>query len=100
MYIFEFAVEVVDKQGDDSPFFVIKDSKKVLTLARTLANPSAFPTILHSKGRITYLPSFIEILGDHTILLTCTSPLIAIALQKGTSIAYPSLWRRQDPAVP
>ena len=64
-------------------------------LARTLANPSAFPTILHSKGRITYLPSFSEILEDHIILLTCTSPLIAIALQKGTSIAYPILWRRQ-----
>ena len=26
--VFGFAVEVVDKQGDDSPFFVIKDSKK------------------------------------------------------------------------
>ena len=26
--VFEFAVEVVDKQGDDSPFFVIKDGKK------------------------------------------------------------------------
>ena len=57
--------------------------------------PSAFPTILHSKGRITYLPSFSEILEDHIILLTCTSPLIAIALQKGTSIAYPILWRQQ-----
>ena len=29
------------------------------------------------------------------MLLTCTSPLIAIALQKGTSIVYPILWRRQ-----
>ena len=29
-------------------------AKKVWTLARTLANPSALPTILHSKGRITY----------------------------------------------
>ena len=56
-------------------------------LARTLANPLAFPTILHSKERITYLPSFREILEDHTILLTCTSLLIAIALQNGTSIA-------------
>ena len=72
-----------------------KIAKKVWMLARTLANPSAFPTILHSKGRITYLSSFSEILGDHIILLTCTSPLIAIALQKGTSIAYPILWRRQ-----
>ena len=61
-----------------------KIAKRVWMLARTLANPSAFPTILHSKGRITYLPSFSEILGDQTILLTCTSPLIAIALQKGT----------------
>ena len=26
--VFGFAVKVVDKQGDDSPFFVIKDSKK------------------------------------------------------------------------
>ena len=26
--VFEFAVDVVNKQGDDSPFFVIKDSKK------------------------------------------------------------------------
>ena len=75
-------------------------AKRVWMLARTLANPSAFPTILHSKGRITYLPSFSKILEDHTILLTCTSPLIAIALQKGTSIAYPSLWRQQDSAVP
>ena len=29
------------------------------------------------------------------MLLTWTSPLIAIALQKGTSIVYPILWRRQ-----
>ena len=29
------------------------------------------------------------------MFLTCTSPLIAIALQKGTSIVYPILWRRQ-----
>ena len=35
-------------------------------LALTRANPSAFPMILHSKGRITYLPSFREILGSHT----------------------------------
>ena len=28
-------------------------AKKVWILARTLANPSAVPTILHSKGRIT-----------------------------------------------
>ena len=41
-------------------------------LARTLANPLAFPTILP----ITY------------------------ALKKGTSFAYLSLWRRQDSAVP
>ena len=26
--VLSFAVEVVDKQGDDSPFLVIKDSKK------------------------------------------------------------------------
>ena len=43
-----FAVEVVDKQGDDSPFLVIEE--KVWILARTLANPSAVPTILQSKG--------------------------------------------------
>ena len=72
-----------------------KIAKKVWILARTLANPSAVPTILHSKGRITYLPSFSVILGAQTMLLTCTSPLIAIALQKGTSIVYPILWRRQ-----
>ena len=72
-----------------------KITKKVWMLARTLANPSAFPTILHSKGRITYRPSFSEILEDHITLLTWTSPLIAIALQKGTRIAYPILWRRQ-----
>ena len=72
-----------------------KIAKKVWMLARTLANPSALPTILHSKGRITYLPSFNEILGAQTMLLTWTSPLIAIALQKGTSIVYPILWRRQ-----
>ena len=70
-------------------------AKKVWILARTLANPSALPTILHSKGRITYLPSFSEILGAQTMLFTWTSPLIAIALQKGTSIVYPILWRRQ-----
>ena len=70
-----------------------KIAKKVWILARTLANPSAVPTILHSKGRITYLPSFSVILGAQTMLLTCT--LIAIALQKGTSIVYPILWRRQ-----
>ena len=29
------------------------------------------------------------------MLLTWTSPLIAIAMQKGTSIVYPILWRRQ-----
>ena len=72
-----------------------KIAKKVWILARTLANPSALPTILHSKGRITYLPSFSEILGAQTMLLTWTSPLIAIALQEGTSIVYPILWRRQ-----
>ena len=134
-----FAVEVIDKQGDDSPFLVIEYSKKgvdtffvasafrpvwpgrctkkVWILARTLANPSAEPTILHSKGRITYLPSFSVILGAQTKLRTtdrailasrqtqekkaqtklrtCTSPLIAIALQTSTIIVYPSLWRRQ-----
>ena len=72
-----------------------KIAKKVWILARTLAKPSALPTILHSKGRITYLPSCSEILGAQTMLLTWTSPLIAIALQKGTSIVYPILWRRQ-----
>ena len=46
--VFGFAVKVVDKQGDDSPFFVIKDSKKSLD----------------SKGQITYLLSFSEILKD------------------------------------
>ena len=81
-----FAVEVVDKQGDDSPFLVIEQKKKVWILARTLANPSAVPIILHSKGRITYLPSFSEILGAQTMLLTWTSPLIAIALQTSTKI--------------
>ena len=87
-----FAVEVVDKQGDDSPSNI---AKKVWILARTLANPSAAPTILHSKGRITYLPSFSVILGAQTMLWTCTSPLIAIALQTSTNIVYPILWRRQ-----
>ena len=72
-----------------------KKAKKVWMLACTLAKPSAFPTILHSKGRITYLPSFSEILEAQTMLLTWTSLLIAIALQKGTSIVYPILWRRQ-----
>ena len=42
--------------------------KRVWMLALTLAKPSAFPTILHSKGRITYLPSFSEILGSHTVI--------------------------------
>ena len=84
--VFGFAVEVLDKQGDNSSFFVIKDSKKGVDACSDSANPSAFPTILHSKGRITYLPSFSKILEDQTILSTCTSPLIAIALQKGTSI--------------
>ena len=70
-------------------------AKKVWILARTLANPSAVPTILHSKGRITYLPSFSVILGAQTMLRTCTSPLIAIALQTSTIIVYPILWRRQ-----
>ena len=70
-------------------------AKKVWILARTLANPSALPTILHSKGRITYLPSFSEILGAQTMLWTWTSPLIAIALQTSTNIVYPILWRRQ-----
>ena len=70
-------------------------AKKVWILARTLANPSAEPTILHSKGRITYLPSFSVILGAQTKLRTCTSPLIAIALQTSTIIVYPILWRRQ-----
>ena len=64
-------------------------------LALTLASPSACPMILHSKGRITYRPSFSEILGAQIMLLTWTSPLIAIAMQKSTSIAYPILWRRQ-----
>ena len=51
--------------------------------------------LLHSKGRITSRPSFSEILGAQIMLLTWTSPLIAIAMQKSTSIAYPILWRRQ-----
>ena len=134
-----------------------KIAKKVWILARTLAKPSALPTILHLKGRIAYLPSFSfffccerlsasmarslrlelylytavdsrpgpeprqavspkalrpwtiplrysvgsylpsfnEILEAQTMLLTWTSPLIAIALQKGTSIVYPILWRQQ-----
>ena len=62
---------------------------------RRPSNPSAEPTILHSKGRITYLPSFSVILGAQTKLRTCTSPLIAIALQTSTIIVYPILWRRQ-----
>ena len=70
-------------------------AKKVWILARTFANPSAVPTILHSKGRITYLPSFSEILGAQTMLFTWTSPMIAIALQTSTNIVYPILWRRQ-----
>ena len=69
--------------------------EKVWMLALTLASPSACPMILHSKGRITYRPSFSEILGAQIMLLTWTSPLIAIAMQKSTSIAYPILWRRQ-----
>ena len=91
-----FAVEVIDKQGDDSPFLVIEYSKKgVDTSSYSCYNPSAEPTILHSKGRITYLPSFSVILGAQTKLRTCTSPLIAIALQTSTMIVYPILWRRQ-----
>ena len=69
--------------------------EKVWMLALTLASPSACPMILHSKGRVTYLPSFSEILGAQIMLLTWTSPLIAIAMQKSTSTAYPILWRRQ-----
>ena len=73
-----------------------KAVKNICMLALTLAIPSTFPMILHSKGRITYLPSFKEILGSHTTLLTWTSPLIAIALEKGASPNYPSRWCRQD----
>ena len=69
--------------------------EKVWMLALTLAIPSACPMILHSKGRITYRPSLSEIFGAQIMLLTWTSPLIAIAMQKSTSIAYPILWRRQ-----
>ena len=70
--------------------------KRVWMLALTLASPSAFPMILHSKGRITYLPSCNEILGIQTMLLTWTSPLIAIVLEQGAGIVYPALWRRQE----
>ena len=70
--------------------------KRVWMLAFTRASPSAFPMILHSKGRITYLPSCNEILGIQTILFTRTSPLIAIVLEQGASIVYPTLWRRQE----
>ena len=93
--IFESAVEVVDKQCDYSPLFVIKGGIKSVD-ALTRANPSALPIILYSKGRMTYLPSFNEILGSQTILLTWTSPLIAIALEQGARIVYPALWRRQE----
>ena len=47
------------------------------------------------RGELHICHSFIEILGAQTMLLTWTSPLIAIALQEGTSIVYPILWRRQ-----
>ena len=55
--------------------------KRVWMLALTLASPSACPMILHSKGRITYRPSFSEILGAlfllhlrkraHTLSMKC-----------------------------
>ena len=64
--------------------------RSVWILALTLAHPSAVPMILHSNGRITYRPSLREILGCQTMLLTCTSPLMAIALEQGTKSGYPS----------
>ena len=94
--IFKFAVEVLTNKVIIRHSSSSKVVKRVWMLALTLASPSAFPIILHSKGRITYLPSFREILGSHTTLLIWTSPLIAIALEEGANIVYPSLWRRQD----
>ena len=74
--------------------------KSVWMLAFTRASPSAFPMILHSKGRITYLPSCNEILGSQTILLTWTSPLIAIVLEQVQVLSIQLYGVGKNPAVP
>ena len=95
--VFKFPVEVVDKQGDYPSFFVIKSGEEGVDASFDSRESRGLSSdlILHSKGRITYRPSFSEILGAQIMLLTWTSPLIAIAMQKSTSIVYPILWRRQ-----
>ena len=76
-----------------------KIAKKVWILARTLANPLALPTILHSKGRITYLPLFSEILGAQTMILTWTSPDCHCTADEHKHSLSDSM-TSTDPAVP
>ena len=76
----KFAVEVVDKQGDNSSFFVIKGSKEGVDACLYSCLSFGFSNYLALKGRITYLPSF-----SGPILAPCLANLCTLsALQQCT----------------
>ena len=93
---FQLAVKVVDEQSNNLPFFVIKGGEECMDSCPQSCTSLGSPNDFALKWANHSCPSLRESLGCQTMLLTCTSPLMAIALEQKTV----SIISMRFPAVP